>query len=338
MDWPTYEGLRFAEPGWLALLALAAWPLLRRRTRSRLAWPTLAGFAGSPRGLAPLGALPVVCRALAIACLAVALARPQTVAGRTHIAGQGVAIVVALDRSSSMQAADFPDGPGRSIPRLEAAKRTLARFVAGRPEDLIGLVAFANYPDLASPPTLDHEFVMATADALRAARAGEDGTNIGDAVAWGLEALSAAPPKRKVLVLLTDGENRPAVPEPLAPLEAARLAHELGVTLHAVALGAPGGLRLRESVTGLEHPGQDSGPDLGLLGAMAERGGGRMFVADDAAGLEAVFRDIDALERSPIRGTVRTRYREWYWVFVVAAFGLLAGDLALRAGRLGELP
>jgi Ca-activated chloride channel family protein len=297
-------------------------------------------FASAPRAFAGFSRhIPPLLRGLAIACLAVALARPQTVGGRTHIAGQGVAIVLALDHSSSMKTEDFPDLGGRPIARLEAAKRTLARFVAGRPDDLIGLVAFANYPDLACPPTLDHEFLVATAEAIQPARAGEDGTNIGDAVAWSLDALRKAPPRKKVLVLLTDGDNRPAVPNPLDPREAARLARSLGVTLHAIALGHPGGLgRRREAVTGLELPGQDDGPDLNLLADMAEAGGGRMFTAGDQMALQAVFHEIDALERSPVQGTILTRYREWYGAFVAGAVGLLVLDRLLSAGRLGRLP
>ena len=108
-------------------------------------------------------ALPAVLRGLAIGGLAVALARPQTVGGMTRIAGQGVAIVVALDQSSSMNAVDFPTDRGtRLISRLEAAKTTFTRFVEGRPDDLIGLVVFANYPDLACPPILDHAFLIET--------------------------------------------------------------------------------------------------------------------------------------------------------------------------------
>ena len=98
----------------------------------------------------------------------------------------------------------------RPISRLEAAKRTFIRFIAGRPDDLIGLVVFANYPDLASPPTLDHAFLTDVTRALRSASADDDGTNLGDAIAWALDALRQAPPRKKVLILLTDGRNSPA--------------------------------------------------------------------------------------------------------------------------------
>ena len=132
------------------------------------------------------------------AVLAVALARPQTVGGETRIAGQGVAIVVALDQSSSMKAVDFPADRGtRLISRLEAAKTTFMRFVEGRSDDLIGLVVFANYPDLACPPILDHAFLIETRRGGATARPGDDGTNIGDAIAWVSRPLLVAPPRKK---------------------------------------------------------------------------------------------------------------------------------------------
>jgi Ca-activated chloride channel family protein len=145
--------------------------------------------------------------------------------------------------------------------------------VAG--QDLIGLVAFANYPDLVCPPTLDHAFLGDAARALRPARAGDDGTNIGDAIALGLESLLESLPSKKVLVLLTDGNNQPAVPRPLDPERAATLAHDLGVTLHTIAIGRAGGI-----VQGVDRRSQQPtigevvGPNLELLESMAKITGG----------------------------------------------------------------
>src|SRR5262249_10514387 len=150
---PLVHGIRcmhLAQPGWLWLLVLMPLPWLLERSRPRLSWPGFEGF--SPRGWRGwtwLRALPTVLRGLAIGALAIALARPQSVGGVPRIAGQGVAIVVALDQSSSMKAVDCPADRGtRMVSRLEAAKTTFAQFVKGRPDDLIGLVAFANLPDL----------------------------------------------------------------------------------------------------------------------------------------------------------------------------------------------
>ena len=130
--------------------------------------------------------LPAIFRGLALAALAVALARPQSVGGLIRIAGRGLAIVVALDQSSSMNTVDFTvDQATRNISRLDAAKTTFISFVEGRPDDLIGLVVFADYPDLSCPPTSDHRSLVENVEAIRPARPSDDGTNIGDAMVWG---------------------------------------------------------------------------------------------------------------------------------------------------------
>ena len=332
--------MRLAEPAWLVLLLLALVPWLPVRGRGRISWPTLQGFPSSRWvGLAWLRNGPVLLRSLAIVCLVVALARPRTVGGQTRIAARGVSIVVALDQSSSMTAEDFPSDHG-PVSRLDAAKAIFARFVEGRPDDLIGLVAFANYPDRVCEPTLNHDFLLDAARNVRAARPGDDGTNLGDAIAWGVESARAAPPRKKVLILLTDGRNNPAVPCPLEPEAAAGLARALGVTLHTIALGQAGGIvRAREARTKLDRPtGEAAGPDFARLEALARIGGGRAFTAADANDLRRVFETIDALEKSPVRGTIRTRYDERFAPWVVAALILLACDRLLSAGRLRRLP
>jgi Ca-activated chloride channel family protein len=235
--------------------------------------------------------------------------------------------------------AEDRDDKGTTTTRLEAAKATFARFVQRRPDDLIGLVVFANYPDLVSPPTLDHAFLLESAAAVRPARPGDSGTNLGDAIAWGLHALQAAPPKKKVLILLTDGHNSPAVPAPLDPEAAARLAREFGVTLHTIAVGHPGGLiREPEPITKLDLVAQGDAPDFKLLERLATLGGGRAFVATDAVALDRVFQAIDILEKSPVQGEIRTRYREEYHPWVFAALSLLVFDRWLSAGRLRRIP
>ena len=278
--------MRWAEPAWLALLLLMPLPWLWERSRPRLAWPTLAPFAGARRGFAVWASwLPTALLSIAIGAMAVAMARPQTVGGRTRVAAKGVAIVVAIDQSSSMKAVDFADGPDAKLTRLDAAKRTLAKFIANRPDDLIGLVAFANYPDLKCPPTLDHEFAAQIVAALSPAVGNDDGTNLGDALAVGVDALRKAPASSRVLVLLSDGRNDPNVKDPLDPREAARICRGLGITLHTIAVGDAGGLvREQEPVTKLDIVGEVGGPDLVLLADLARLGGGMPFRADRRRG------------------------------------------------------
>jgi Ca-activated chloride channel family protein len=335
----TVKFMHFAQPGWLWLLLLMPLPSLLERSRPRIAWPSFDNFPRRPRaGWAWLRALPAVLRGLAIGAIAIALARPQTVGGVTRIAGKGVAIVVALDQSSSMNAKDFPTDRGtRLISRLDAAKSTFTRFVKGRSDDLIGLVVFANLPELACPPILDHAFLIETVQSVRSARQPDDGTNIGDAVALGLDTLLVAAPKKKVLVFLTDGNNEPAVPHPLDPEQAAVLARALGVTLHTIAIG-----RIEGDARGVDpqlpRPAKSEGPNVALLERMAELAGGRSFAAADADALDEVFRTIDGLEKSPVRGQILTRFDEHYASWAGAGLALLIIERFLAHGRLRRLP
>ena len=325
---------RLAEPAWLLLLLLAPLPWFWGRRRGRLAWPTLLGFG--PRGsrltgLAGLG--PWVLQAAAIGGLAVAMARPQSPGGRVRVAGRGVAIVAVVDRSSSMKAADFP-AEGGVISRLDAAKATLSRFIQARGDDLIGLVEFANYPDVDAAPTLDQRSLLEAVRAIRPAGRVDDGTSLGDAIAVGLGTIQDVPARRKALVLLTDGRDAPAVARPVEPATAARLAKELGVTLHTIAIG-----RAPSASAGTKPDASEAeGPDLALLARLAEIGGGRSFVATDADALDRVFREIDGLEKSPVASTIRTIYREGYAPWAAAALGFLALDLAWASGRFRQLP
>ncbi len=320
--------MRFAEPAWLLAIVLAPLPWLLAHFQPRITWPTLAGFASVGRFSANVKAsFPFLLRGLAIICLAVALARPRVVAGFSKIAGQGVAIVVAVDQSSSMNTTDFPVTKTSSIARLDAARRTLSRFVAGRPDDLIGLVIFANYPDLVCPPTFDHHFLLDTVRSIRSARPGDDGTNLGDAMVWGVDALRESSPKKKVLVLITDGRNSPAVPRPTDPIQAAEIARAMGITVHTIAIGA-------EAITRPEGDHEADGPDLALLGAVAKAGGGQSFQASDTGSLDRVFQEIDTLEKSPVRGRVRTRYRDVFAPWAASALAFLLVDRLVALRRL----
>lgn len=330
-----------AEPAALAALVLVPLPWLAARRRQRLAWPTLDGFRDAPAGRAGvIRVVPDLLLALAIALLAVALARPRTIGGQSRVAGRGVAIVVAIDRSGSMTTEDF-SMPGTENPssRLDAAKATLSQFIEGRPDDLIGVIAFANVPRRVAPPTLDHGFVLDAVRAIRPAGGGEGGTNLGHALAEGLGDLQGLAGPKRVLILLTDGRDAPAVSDtlaPIAPEEAASLARGLQVTLHTIAVGGPGGLaKLGDPNLA---PVDDLGPDFERLKQIAELGGGRAFSARSTKGLDDVFKAIDALEKSPVVGTIRTRYREGYPILVAAALACFVGERLLRQGFLRIIP
>jgi Ca-activated chloride channel family protein len=333
--------MRLAEPYWLLLLLLLPIPWVAERARPRIRWPSFGLFP--PRKWKAGGSgwrrhVSTAIRAAAVGCVVLAMARPQTVAGRTRVASRGVAIVVAVDQSFTMTAEDIPDDEGRARSRLEAAKRTIDRFILGRPDDLIGLVTFATYPDLSCPPTLDHDTLRALVAAVEPARAGENATNIGDAIAWSLEAAIDADTDQRVIILLTDGQDQPdtaATPDRIDPDEAAGLVRRLGARLYAIGLGAPGGtVRIGVPGTNISYPETlPEGYDPEALVRWARLGGGDAFGAEDTETLDRIFDQIDALETSPLTGEILTRYREHFPPLVAAALLLLSIDRIASALR-----
>jgi Ca-activated chloride channel family protein len=265
-------------------------------------------------------------RALAAAGLLLAvfaLARPAERV-REALPTEGVDVMLCLDTSSSMTAADL--ALGRT--RLEVAREAAARFARRRENDRVGLVAFARYPELRCPPTLDHE-ALAAALLETAPVAGdgpEDATGIGAAVARGAQVLSTGKARSRVLVLLTDGEENVATvgaPGEIAPAHAAQLCERLRVRVYAIVVGGAAG--------GAAPAGG------GEVERLARRTGGSFHEARDAGALEAVYARIDALERSPVAASV-LRLEDRHLPFLLAAIALLLLGRALGATVLRVSP
>jgi Ca-activated chloride channel family protein len=270
---------------------------------------------------------------LVVLFLLLALAGPRWPDLRTRIAAEGIAIVLVVDVSGSMAERDY-DWRSERISRLEAVKRALRLFVAGgegpageqlegRPEDLIGLVTFATRPENICPLTLSHSALLHLLDAEQPRSGPDEGqTNIGDAIAWGLHRLDSAGPRRRVVILLSDGEHN--VPPPaLKPRQSAQLAANLGVPVYAIDAGG--------DAPGTETPaeGADRAAGERALQAVAKLTGGTYFRAHDTPGLLAVCRRIDRLERQEIQSFQYRRYYEGYpwcalgsFVFLVALYVL----------------
>ena len=267
-------------------------------------------------------------------CLVVTgLARPQAGRAESRISGQGIAIEMVLDVSGSMEAIDFQLG-GRDVSRLEAVKHVIQEFVlgsrasglSGRPDDLVGLVAFGGFADSKCPLTLDHGALVDIVQGLEIPRPIRDSqgrvinaqalqeelaTAIGDGVAAAVDRLRTAKSKSKVLILLTDGDCNAGVVD---PREAARIAAESEVRLlynrhrqewHG---SFSPGRRIRQPSTGT---GQFR-IDEELLREMAETGKGRYFHASDSEGLAQVYAEIDKLEKSEFEETKYSEYTELF--------------------------
>lgn len=340
-------GWEFRDP-WFLLLVLVA-PLLAwlsARRPSRVQFSSLTWVADSPRSLrARLAVLPTVLWTLASVLLAVAIAGPRTPDEQTKISRKGIAIAMVLDRSSSMNARDLVQGD-TSVDRLTVVKEVFRRFVLGgegagrgRPNDMIGLVAFARYADSLCPLTLDHGNLVGMLDDIQiVTERREDGTAIGDALALAVERLRHSPARSKIAILLTDGVNNSGQ---LEPMQAAELAAEHNVKVYCIGAGTQGvapvptidpftGRQvLTRAFVEIDEPS---------LKKIASRTGGRYYRATDEEALAEVYREIDRLERTKIIEMRYLQYHEHYAGFVMAGFVLLALAAVADRSLLRRLP
>lgn len=318
--------IRFEYP-WLLLLllalpALAFWRWRRRETRPpAVLWGPLTGLQvhfWRARIVLLVRAMPWLVLALAL----LALARPQQGLQQCEVESRGVDIMLALDISPSMRVDDMGGGS-----RLDVARRTATEFVRGRQHDRVGVVAFAGTAFTQSPLTLDHETLI---DLIRQLDFGmaEDGTAVGMGLATSVQRLRESRRPSKVVVLLTDGEsNRGAID----PITAAELASAMGIKVYTVLVGRPTMARVRvdDPVLGPTFVLQQVDVAEAPMIEIAKRTGGRFFRANDATALSAIYREVDKLERAPIRAVVFREYRDLGprllgWAALVLAFAIFS--------------
>ncbi len=339
----------FAHPpalGLLLLAPLAGWWALRRR-RPALRYPALTLVAGLPRGRARRAVWgSATLRTLAVTALALAAAGPRTPDLRTRLPADGIALLLVADVSGSMGEADYGvDATGKPVSRLEAAKGVVRLFVAGgesdgvrfsgRPADQLGLVGFAAVPRTVCPLTLNHSVLLTLADGLTPTTGVDAGTNLGDALAEGLLRLDAAGDRRKVLVVLSDGEqnaDRAGPDAPLKPRQAAQLAANLRIPVHCIDCGGEAKAGASDEAAKQRADGRQT------LQAVAALTGGRFLAADDPAGLRAAYQELDALETAPAVSFRYRRYHDYGPACGLAGLGLLAVAALLEATRWRRRP
>src|SRR5881296_3093352 len=153
------------------------------------------GITGITRSRA--GSILLQLRWLALACFILALARPQLGEGETKITASGIDIVLAIDLSGSMSSEDF-QLRGQRVNRLMIAKDVLQQFIAKRPNDRIGLVAFATDAYIAAPLTLDHDFLLQNLERLQIGTIDQSQTAIGSALSTAINRLRELKSKSKI--------------------------------------------------------------------------------------------------------------------------------------------
>ena len=279
---------------------------------------------------------------VALTLLIVALARPQAGREDFRVKTDGIAILMCVDRSGSMQAIDFRR-EGRWMTRLDAVKWTFREFVlgndglAGRPNDMIGLIAFGGFVDAVCPLTLDHTNLVAMLESIQLAEVNRDAqgrevaiafvneerlTAIGDALVEAVERIKDATSKSKVIILLSDGEQTAGI---TTPLEGASVAKAFGIKVYTIGIGSTGNAAfLERDAFGKEMMTyQPVTLDQRTLMEIARETGGQYFNAQNFQTLQDVYAQIDTLEKSELEGRKYTKYHEYYSLCLWPALGLI---------------
>lgn len=331
--------IRFLHPEWLWLLTLLPLVLLWRGQRGAVAAVQYSNVslarkvARQTRSRAGrwVWLLPILAGAL----MMVGLARPQFGHGRAEVQASGIDIVLALDVSGSMQALDFKLHNQRAN-RIEVVKSVVAKFIEDRPNDRIGLVAFAGAPYLVSPLTLDHDWLQQNLDRVQIGSV-EDGTAIGSAIATSVNRLRGTPAKSKVVVLLTDGMNNAGKVSPAAAAEAAKA---LGVKVYTIAAGVRGEapVPVKDNFGNTQLVMAKVDVDEETLQKIAAETGGKFYRATDTDSLKHIYAEINRLEKTTQTVRKFERYQELFAGALIPALGVLGLAVGLEQTRYRRLP
>lgn len=315
-----WKNFAFAQPLWLWLLLvpplLALWRS-RRGAAASIVYSSTAPFTGlglhrrTRAGGFWFGAF-----LLGLSLLTVALARPEVVNATTHVHASGIDIMMALDVSRSMLAQDIQIG-SEEANRIEAAKKVSGDFIDKRPNDRIGMIAFAGRPYLVSPLTLDHDWLARNLERVKIGLV-EDGTAIGVALAsCGNRLKDRKEAKSKIVVLATDGANNAGQ---IDPVTAAEALHTLGIKIYTIGIGVEGRapVPVPGPFGGTVMQYIDSDVDVPLLKKLAEIGQGKFYRATDGDSLQHIFSEIDQLEKTTVELTESRQHQDLYPWFLMS--------------------
>ncbi len=340
----------FQYPWLLGLLALLPlYAFLRGRggrfSSFRFSSADLARAAGGA-ARAAAGRLLIFLRLLVVALGVVALAGPRFAHDRSETMASGVDIMLVLDMSWSMMALDM-GRPGERVSRMDIAQDVMEDFIRRRPSDRIGLIVFSAVPYLASPLTLNHDWLTENLKRLHIGMIRELGTAIGDATAAAAKRLRAIKEsKSRLIILLTDGDNNKG---DIDPLPAAEIAAAMRTKLYTIGIGReePCMLPAFDPVTGRLRldPAGNLIPTIALqpanyrvLDQMSRLAGGKFYRATNRRELENIYREIDRQEKTEVRLRRFTTYTPLFQWPLLAAFALLAVELVLAATRYRRIP
>jgi Ca-activated chloride channel family protein len=334
--------MTFANPYFLLLLLLLpllAWLKGKRGRSPAFLYSSVKLVEGLTRARrSRAGGFLAALRWLSLAILIVALAQPRIIKSSTTVKASGVDIAVAFDLSGSMLSEDFVV-KGQRVNRFNMARSVLKKFIDARPNDRIGLVVFASQAFIATPLTLDHEFLIENLNRLEIGSINENQTAIGDALSTAVNRLREVKSKSKIVILMTDGQNNAGKIQPLMAADAARA---LGIKIYTIGIGEQGTAPMpvgRNPYTGqMTYQNVPVDVDEDTLQKIAETTGGKYYRADNAEKFQQIYAEIDKLEKTEATINKYTEFKELFPWFVWAGLVLLLIELVLGQTIFRRLP
>ena len=313
---------------WFLLLFLLFIPLFIKdaggKRKKGIKVPTVRNMDDSG-GIRAVLALLKISKYIILSALIIAMARPRTfTVSQDRDDTKGVDIMLSIDVSLSMLAKDLnPD-------RITALKDIAVKFVQKRPNDRIGVVAYAAEAFTKVPVTSDHQVVVDEIKNLNSAGL-EPGTAIGEGLSVAVNHLIKSKAKSKVVILMTDGVSN--IQNAIPPQMAAELAKNNNIKVYTIGIGTNGFALMPTS--------QDIFGDLiftetavtideNTLREVAQVTGGRYFRATSNSSLEEIYDEINQLEKTDIKVSKLYNYDEYFKIFLWIALGVLFFDALLR--------
>lgn len=272
---------------------------------------------------------------LSLVLIAVAIARPQLLEGKTTIHTEGINIILAVDLSRSMSALDFRLD-GKIVNRLTAIKDVVETFVSNRKADRIGMVVFGTNAYTQAPLNRDYNFISSILHRLEIGAAG-DSTAIGDAIGISIKRLADIKSKSNIIILLTDGSSNAGE---IPPETAAEIAKQKGIKIYTIGVGTRGEVRIpvNHPVFGRQFVYQKMEIDEKTLKKIAETTGGLYFRAENTQGLKEIYATIDKLEKTEEEVEVFVNIKELYAYALFPAFLFLSLWVLLTNTRFVKIP
>jgi len=312
----------------LLLLPVLAWLKGRRGSSPAFLYSSVKlveGLTNMRRSRA--GAFLAAMRWLVLTLFIVALAQPRLSKSTTEVKASGVDIVVAFDMSGSMNIGDYIV-QNQQVRRFDISKAVLKKFIGERPNDRIGLVVFGSQAFIASPLTLDNDYLIENLERLDLGAIPWRTTAIGDGLTTTVNRLRELKSKSKIIILMTDGANNAGKVDPIA---AAQAAAALGMKIYTIGLGN------REMVIRMGGSVNDL-PDEGTLQQIAQLSGGKFYRANNTEQLQQIYAEIDKLEKTEAVISKYTKFKEMFPWLVAGGLALLLLEVVLGQTAFRRLP